>query len=189
MFFGAGSIDSNPDEPAPVPNRGFFAGRLSMSSFASSSSGRDGNPIVIFLGFFDLGAESAGPVEEDEANLVPEDDDAGGGNDRDDFFVGGGNLDSRDDCGFVGGGEGVLSSPLSASLPYPSTPSMMIMSLKVVVGVETSCLYLLINSFHTPNASTIILYWNLKRASLPPNPLFKKPKSPIILHFFSSVLN
>lgn len=111
-------MESSPDDPAPAPRRGFFAGLLSISSvFDVSSSGREGNPIAIFFVFFAFGGGKDRPECEALVMGLLEEDDDGGGRASDDFLEGGGSFERSDDWGFVGGGDGDLSSPLSASLP------------------------------------------------------------------------
>lgn len=103
--FGAGSIASNDEEPAPDSNRGFFAAGRSLSNSSSSSFGAEsaGRPMVIFLGpLFGLG----GGREIDEE---------GAGREIEDFLLGGGSLDSSDDLG----GTETISESLSLSLPLP----------------------------------------------------------------------
>lgn len=88
--FGAGSIDTSPDAPAPDSNRGFFAAGLSSSSLGSSP-GRAGSPIVIFFGprlFLGGGRERPLP---DALELD------GGGSAIDDFLPGVGSFEANDD--------------------------------------------------------------------------------------------
>ena len=80
LFFGAGSIENNDDEPAPISIRGFFAGGISsMSSLRSLSFESSGNPMAIFFGAFFFGTGS----DRLEDVLDPE---AGGGSERPVFF-------------------------------------------------------------------------------------------------------
>lgn len=111
--FGAGSIDNKEEAPAPVFCL-FAAGRSSsISSFPSSSLGNAGRPIVIFLGArLVLGgsAEAFGVV----------------------VLLGGGKMIDDFDDSLVRPGEGrglvgcCFSFSLSLSLPYVSSPSMMV---------------------------------------------------------------
>lgn len=64
-------MESNPDLPAPLSKRGFFAGGKSSSK--ASPLGSSGRPIVIFFGALFFGAE----LDELE----------GGGNEKVDFLV------------------------------------------------------------------------------------------------------
>lgn len=80
---GAGSIENSVDLPAPAPDsrRGFFAAGLKSSSSSSSTSlGRAGKSMAIFLVFLGLGAE-----EDDVAAALEVDS---GGRANVDFFGG-----------------------------------------------------------------------------------------------------
>lgn len=125
LFLGAGSIDSRPEAPAPDSSRAFFVGgRSSVSEVRSSSLDKLGSPIAIFFGaFLVLGGGKASPEDalEEEAEL------AGGGSANVDFLAGAGSLEVMDALDVVVETCGVVSPSLalSLSLPYPSTPSMM----------------------------------------------------------------
>ena len=65
LFFGAGSMFKRADEPAPASSLGFFGGgRSSTLSSFGCSAGKEGKPIVIFLGPFFLGGGNEEPDED-----------------------------------------------------------------------------------------------------------------------------
>ena len=122
--FGAGSILSSEDLPAPVlgATRGFFAGGPSSSS--SSVGGREGRLMAIFLVRLGLdGAEILVELELEGSVREREDEAFGGGSASVDLEVGGGSFERSDDADVVGVDRDVvvvvskLSSPLSTSLP------------------------------------------------------------------------
>ena len=105
VCFGAGSIDSRLDTPAPFPSvRALFIGGSCGSSSILSPLLGFGRSIVIFFGRLAC---------------------FGGGREIPDFETGVRFVDT----GLTGAVVAVVSTsePLSLSLPYPSTPSMVMM--------------------------------------------------------------
>ena len=115
--FGGGSMLSRDDEPAePDCSLGFLAGGFSTSSSEAAVAGKDGRPMMIFLG--------------------------GRFNFADAFIFEGGGSDSEgfdDGCSLgAGGDDGRTSCSTSLSLPYSSRPRPAMNLKRVLIRTATT---------------------------------------------------